>query len=420
MAKNGLEIIEMTFMLMPDFAMLNGRDCLKDDFTCIRSQGCSVVVVDYCLVSHEKLHLFSNFSVMRARELVQKAEMHGFIGIPDHSFLTWEYDFDKTYVRESGVPISVQPHADNVIFRAKSIPDDLFSGDVCEMLFKTVNSLEQNLQTQENMDQSYPSLCSLIKVKLFDRVPHRKTVSLSYVNNKKRNLYKPWWREYLIELWNDVCVHEKYWLKATYRSFKTTLKILYLLEFVKIDSNTFWKTIGKIDVASKKMPRIPMEFVNNDGSIEYDALRSCNDTLINGLNGGDFENNICIFEVSKAVEKARQQNAPGFDIIPYEVFKNDIAISFLHIFFNLCYQKGKTTSDWGKGVLNPIPKPANVWQQGVSMKHCTVLEPFLDKLSLAYVSWKSTCLPTDCSLTVSAVSQRQSPDLIFQPDRLVA
>ncbi|WAR29552.1 RTXE-like protein, partial [Mya arenaria] len=125
---------------------------------------------------------------MRARVLVQKAEMHGFIGIPDHSFLTWEYNFDNTYVRESGVPISGQPDADNVIFRANSIPNDL----------------------------------------LF---------------------------------------------------------------------------------------------------------------------------------VRKAVEKARQQKAPGFDSIPYEVFKNDIAISFLHIFFNVCYQTGKTPSDWGKGVLNPIPNP---------------------------------------------------------------
>ncbi|WAR29567.1 RTXE-like protein [Mya arenaria] len=63
------------------------------------------------------------------------------------------------------------------------------------------------------------------------------------------------------------------------------------------------------------------------------------------------------FIVRKAVEKARQQKAPGFDSIPYEVFKNDIAISFLHIFFNVCYQTGKTPSDWGKGVLNPIPNP---------------------------------------------------------------
>ena len=141
-------------------------------------------------------------------------------------------------------------------------------------------------------------MCSLIKGKLFDRVPHRKTVSLSYVNNKKRKLYKPWWSEYLTELWNNVCVYEKYWLKASDRSSKMTLKSLYcskrklfdkevqkskrrywyklqceLLESVENDPNTFWKTIGKTGVASKKMHKIPMEFVNNDGSIEYDASR---------------------------------------------------------------------------------------------------------------------------------------------------
>jgi hypothetical protein len=70
-----------------------------------------------------------------------------------------------------------------------------------------------------------------------------------------------------------------------------------------------------------------------------------------------FENNISVLEVIKAVEKSKRNKAPGFDNIPYEVYKNDIAISFLHILFNVCYQSGKTPSDWGKGVLNPIPKP---------------------------------------------------------------
>lgn len=51
------------------------------------------------------------------------------------------------------------------------------------------------------------------------------------------------------------------------------------------------------------------------------------------------------------------QKAPGFYNILYEVFKNDTSISFLHVLFNVCYKPGKMPSEWGKGVLNPIPKP---------------------------------------------------------------
>jgi len=39
-----------------------------------------------------------------------------------------------------------------------------------------------------------------------------------------------------------------------------------------------------------------------------------------------------------------------------EFFKNDTAVSFLHILFNVCFNSGKIPSDWGKGVVNPIPK----------------------------------------------------------------
>lgn len=40
-----------------------------------------------------------------------------------------------------------------------------------------------------------------------------------------------------------------------------------------------------------------------------------------------------------------------------EIFKNDTAVSFLHVLFNICFNNGKIPTDWGKGVINPIPKP---------------------------------------------------------------
>ena len=67
----------------------------------------------------------------------------------------------------------------------------------------------------------------------------------------------------------------------------------------------------------------------------------------------EFEGNISTSEVRKAVEKVRRHKGSSSDNIPYEVFKNDTAISFLHILFNVCYESGRTPAAWGKGGNKP-------------------------------------------------------------------
>ena len=49
--------ILIQFLIDANFCILNGRNCLKNDFTCIRPQGCSVV--DYCFISHDCLNIFN-------------------------------------------------------------------------------------------------------------------------------------------------------------------------------------------------------------------------------------------------------------------------------------------------------------------------------------------------------------------------
>ena len=46
------------------------------------------------------------------------------------------------------------------------------------------------------------------------------------------------------------------------------------------------------------------------------------------------------------------------DEIPGEVLKNAIylVITFLHKFFNACFETGKVPETWSKGIINPIPK----------------------------------------------------------------
>ena len=57
-----------------------------------------------------------------------------------------------------------------------------------------------------------------------------------------------------------------------------------------------------------------------------------------------------------AVNEAKRNKASGLDGIPVDVLKNDSAISFLHILFNVCFEKGVIPSNWGKRIINPIPK----------------------------------------------------------------
>jgi hypothetical protein len=68
------------FLVDVSFAIMNGRNCVKNEFTCIQPQGLSVV--DYCLVGHDSLHMNSDFTVIRCRELVQTAGVQEYLGVP--------------------------------------------------------------------------------------------------------------------------------------------------------------------------------------------------------------------------------------------------------------------------------------------------------------------------------------------------
>ena len=64
--------------------------------------------------------------------------------------------------------------------------------------------------------------------------------------------------------------------------------------------------------------------------------------------------------MKNAVTEAKRNKASGLDGIPADVLKNDRATSFLHVLFNVCFEKGCIPSDWGKGIINPIPKSSTM------------------------------------------------------------
>ena len=151
-----------------------------------------------------------------------------------------------------------------------------------------------------------------------------------------------------------------------------------LLENVQHNQNEFWKTIGKVGIGCKK--NIPMEVITENGSVSNnveDVLskwESCfsklytstvtTNTNNHGLSRDNIENSndhifdepISVFEVQQAVKEAKLNKASGIDDIPAEVLKNETAISSLHILYNVVFTEGTIPTEWGKGVINPIPK----------------------------------------------------------------
>ena len=190
------------FLIDANFCMLNGRNFVSNDFTCIRPQGASVV--DYCLVNHDDLYKFNDFKVVRSAELVNKVDFCPPTGVPDHSLLMWSVSHN--FVPNDNLETMSKPD-DYVKFLVDKIPGDFMqTQDIVCKLHDTINELEQGYRTQENIDHAYSSLCSTIKVEMHNKIPHKTIVYNSSRSNRKRCVGKPWWNEELTQLWNNVCV----------------------------------------------------------------------------------------------------------------------------------------------------------------------------------------------------------------------
>ena len=49
----------------------------------------------------------------------------------------------------------------------------------------------------------------------------------------------------------------------------------------------------------------------------------------------EFEEEMSVLEVNKAILKAKREKECGVDGIPSDVFRNDTSVSFLHVLFNV-------------------------------------------------------------------------------------
>ena len=227
---------------------------------------------------------------------------------------------------------------------------------------------------------------------MYSNLPYR-TICIGN-NNKKRRVGKPWWTNELSELWNRLCSAERKWINCHLRSEKARFKVEYVSVRKKFDrkvqrakrlhwyrfqhdlmqecsdnSTEFWRTIGKVGIGKTRKRHIPMEVILRDGTVSRDPVsvldkwKQADDSDEGQSTDSNniptypiFNEHFLIFELKKALDNSKKGKACGVDEIPSEVLCNDTSVSFLHVLFNICFDRGIIPSLWNKCIINPIPK----------------------------------------------------------------
>ena len=158
------------YFINTNMCILNGRNCINNDFTSISTKGLSVV--DYCLVSHEVLVTFSNF--IRAVDLINRVnDISNLLAssIPDHSAIIWEINLEahiNTCMDNDGAFCST--YFDK--FDVPSVPSTFLSDqNTLLMVNEAINSLESSLRTQSDVDTAYEDWCGVLRKQMY--LPYR-------------------------------------------------------------------------------------------------------------------------------------------------------------------------------------------------------------------------------------------------------
>ncbi|CAG2255414.1 unnamed protein product [Mytilus edulis] len=283
------------FLISAYCCILNGRNFVNNDYTCVSTKGCSVV--DYCIVPYDNLNLFKDFCVIRANDLVTSAgfDVNGvdLKLIPDHSLIKWSIDLNAFMS-------NVQPTNDkDETFSTKfekfdfnKIPANFMNTN---NVYQNICSLIESLKTVEHQQNCvngiYDDFCKTVESEMSDKIPSKTIFVGGKQSNKKYRNRKPWWNESLSKLWYEMCNAEKAWNKSNSMQQKQ-LKAIYVQKRKHFDSEVqkskrkywydmqeqllsessknqhmFWKKIGKIGIAESRKHVIPMEVIDDDGIV---------------------------------------------------------------------------------------------------------------------------------------------------------
>ena len=256
------------------------------------------------------------------------------------------------------------------------------------------------------IDEAYENFCKLVQSEMKDGLKHKVIKYRSDHYQKKMRKTKPWWNDDLTTQWESLCKAEKDWLKAPVGSksqMKATMKQIQrsfnrevqkckrnhwynqqldLMNICQENQPEFWKKIGKIGIGKDRKRDIPLEVIQDDGSVSNDVdsvkLKWLNafKALLNPSTPADPENDedipkypaplnetgdglnkdIVIEEVAQVLKNAKRGKAIGIDGLPVEVLKNKTCAQFMLHLFNACFKTGTMPDMWGKGIITPIVK----------------------------------------------------------------
>ena len=416
------------FLIEARMHVLNGRYSNEhNDFTSVSTRG--KAVVDYFAIPHDSIGLCRNFTVERMSAFVERHNLLRHLNerskIPDHSMLTFEflarpqYSLDSMDSNQPVCNISNKPVTTRK-YRLDSIPQDFMQSETTKRaLLLIIERIESNIETQNNINSIYTSLCDCIITCMNDSVPY---FDCSKHTRKRYKSQKPFWNDELHSLWKEMRDKEKDFLKCNRhvsgnlqysylrsqfkhaqhcfdkrlrfheRKFKLGLQI-EIEEVCTENPRRFWEHIDRLGPANVKK-NIPMEVYRNDNTItsdpsivlntwqhEFSSLYSHGtesmenfdeefyrnithhkQNLENNLSDPLYEQNqqlnknFTFTEVKNAVMKGKNKKATGIDNIPYDVLKHDNIIDVLVHLFQMCFDSGKIPSVWRQSIILPIPK----------------------------------------------------------------
>ena len=331
--------------------------------------------------------------------------------LPDHSILLCVF---KTAVEVNMTTQSCTSTKGNVSHKFKykrNIPQD-FLGDQCvHEVNQAIIRIEQSVKSQNNVNALYNDICDMYYTEMDVKLQKK----CSAFKNKRRT-GKPWWSTELENLWSNVTLSERLFIRAKgkkrqhlyqqYKDARASFDRRYnqakrhynrserdnIAQLNTEDPKQFWDHINRL--GPQKNVSIPMEIpldndeiltdpdevlkrwkddfqklynrFNDTGGNEHflQEVRSFKDEFEkqNPLNENHliedltFNNPIKLEEVHKTIFKAKNNKAIGIDHLPNEVFKNPNSVILWQTFFNACFSSGLTPEIWCKALIKPIPK----------------------------------------------------------------
>ncbi len=412
--------------------VLNGRfDPAKDNFTYVSTRGKSVV--DYFFCSHKTFEICSDFEVKTCTELANEYNLSNLIGhkskLPDHSLIKVSIDIlcnscsvnplllsQNSTFTTNNVHVDINQEPTNTVPRYKTnvIPNDFFtSPESREKLIQLVNEQELRIESQNNVDQCYADLVDIIFGEMEKYLP--KLYGTNKKTSKRFKAKKPFWNDYLKNLWQDMCAKEKEYLKYRgpnhikqhFRKRFTDSSSLFHKDLRKAERNynkqvqeniesictdnpkQFWNYIKKLGPQFNS--NIPQEVYDENGNIitdidavlnkwktEYEKLyKPTNENfdenfykeILGLLRNAEnrmhdplyvpnqvLNRNISADEINKVIDKLKSKKAPGLDNIPNEVLKSVAIRNCLLKLFQYYFDTGLFPNCWNRAIIKPIPK----------------------------------------------------------------